>query len=344
MDLNTLWFILIAVLYIGFFVLEGFDFGVGMLLPFLSRHSDPEKQDRLRRTMINTIGPHWDANEVWLLTAGGATFAAFPHWYATMFSGFYFALFLLLAALIVRGVAFEFRSKDENPKWRNLWDTCIFIGSVFPALLLGVAFANLVRGVPIDAEMNYVGTFFNLLNPYSIVAGLDTVLTFALYGAIFLALKTKGEMMERAEKAAQRLWLPTLIVTVLLLVLTYFYTDILSRLGVNPGMIPITGAVAFFLSYYFIRRRRMGWAFVLVAISIAFAFISEFLILFPRVIVSSLNPEWSLTIYNASSSPYTLRVMTIIAIIFVPIVLAYQGWSYWVFRKRIGEHPQELTY
>lgn len=344
MDLNTLWFILIAVLYIGFFVLEGFDFGVGMLLPFLSRHSDPEKQDRLRRTMINTIGPHWDANEVWLLTAGGATFAAFPHWYATMFSGFYFALFLLLAALIVRGVAFEFRSKDENSKWRTLWDTCIFIGSLLPALLLGVAFANLVRGVPINAEMHYVGTFFNLLNPYSIVAGLDTVLTFALYGAIFLALKTKGEVMERAEKAAQRLWLPALIVTVLLLVMTYFYTDILSKLGVNPGIIPISGAVAFLLSYYFIRRRQMGWAFGLVAISIAFAFISEFLILFPRVMVSSLNPEWSLTIYNASSSPYTLRVMTIIAIIFVPIVLAYQGWSYWVFRKRISGIPQELTY
>lgn len=344
MDLNTLWFILIAVLYIGFFLLEGFDFGVGMLLPFLSRDSDPEKQDRLRRTMINTIGPHWDANEVWLLTAGGATFAAFPHWYATMFSGFYFALFLLLAALIVRGVAFEFRSKDENPKWRTLWDTCIFIGSLLPALLLGVAFANLVRGVPIDAKMHYAGTFFDLLNPYSIVAGLDTVLTFALYGAIFLALKTKGEVMERAEKAAQRLWLPALIVTVLLLVMTYFYTDILSKLGVNPGMIPITGAVAFLLSYYFIRRRQMGWAFGLVAISIAFAFISEFLILFPRVMVSSLNPEWSLTIYNASSSPYTLRVMTIIAIIFVPIVLAYQGWSYWVFRKRISGIPQELTY
>lgn len=344
MDLNTLWFILIAVLYIGFFVLEGFDFGVGMLLPFLSKHADREKQDRLRRTMINTIGPHWDANEVWLLTAGGATFAAFPHWYATMFSGFYLALFLLLAALIVRGVAFEFRSKDENPKWRQLWDTCIFIGSAVPALLLGVAFANLVRGVPIDAEMHYVGSFFSLLNPYSIVAGLDTVLTFALYGAVFLALKTNGEIRERAERAAQRLWLPTLIVTVLLLVMTYFYTDILSKLGVNPGFIPIAGVVAFLLSFYFIRRKRMGWAFLLVALTIAFAFLSEFLILFPRVMVSSLNPEWSLTIYNASSSPYTLRVMTVIALIFVPIVLAYQGWSYWVFRKRIQGAAEELTY
>lgn len=344
MDLNTLWFVLIAVLYIGFFVLEGFDFGVGMLLPFLSRHADAEQQDRLRRTMINTIGPHWDANEVWLLTAGGATFAAFPHWYATMFSGFYLALFILLAALIVRGVAFEFRSKDENPNWRKLWDLCIFIGSAVPALLLGVAFANIVRGVPIDANLHYVGTFFNLLNPYSIVAGLDTVLTFALYGAIFLALKTNGEMMQRAERAAQRLWLPTLVVTVTMLVMTYFYTDILTKLGVNPGFIPITGVVAFLFSYYFIRRKQMGWAFVLVAISIAFAFLSEFLILYPRVMVSSLNPEWSLTIYNASSSPYTLRVMTIVALLFVPIVLAYQAWSYWVFRKRIRGTPEELTY
>ncbi len=344
MDLNTLWFILIAVLYIGFFVLEGFDFGVGMLLPFLAKDADPDKQDRLRRTMINTIGPHWDANEVWLLTAGGATFAAFPHWYATLFSGFYLALFLLLAALIVRGVAFEFRSKDENPKWRKLWDGCIFFGSAVPALLLGVAFANIVRGVPIDANMHYVGTFFDLLNPYSIIAGLASVLMFALYGAIFLALKTKGEIMERAEKAAQRLWLPTLIATVLLLVMTYFYTDILTKLGVNPGFIPIAGAAAFLVSYYFIRRRQWGWAFILVAISIAFALISEFMILFPRVMVSSLNPAWSLTIYNASSSPYTLRVMTIIALIFVPIVLAYQGWSYWVFRKRISGAPEELTY
>ncbi|MCS6908080.1 MAG: cytochrome d ubiquinol oxidase subunit II [Anaerolineales bacterium] len=344
MDLNTLWFILIAVLYIGFFVLEGFDFGVGMLLPFLSRHADAEKQDRLRRTIINTIGPHWDANEVWLLTAGGATFAAFPHWYATLFSGFYLALFLLLAALIVRGVAFEFRSKDENPKWRKLWDGCIFVGSAIPALLLGVAFANLVRGVPIDSKMHYVGTFFDLLNPYSIVAGLATLLTFALYGAIFLALKTKGEVMERAKEAARRLWMPTFGVTLLLLIMTYFYTDILARLGVNPGFIPIGGAVAFLLSYYFIRRGHMGWAFILVAIAIAFALLSEFMILFPRVMVSSLNPEWSLTIYNASSSPYTLRVMTIVAVIFVPIVLAYQGWSYWVFRKRISGAPEELTY
>lgn len=196
MTLNTLWFILIAVLYTGFFVLEGFDFGVGILLPFLSKDKDPEKVDRKRRVMINTIGPHWDGNEVWLLTAGGATFAAFPHWYATLFSGFYLALFLLLVALIARGVAFEFRSKDENPRWRKLWDWCLFLGSLVPSLLLGVAFANLVRGVPIDAEMNYVGGFFNLLNPYALLAGITMVVSFTLYGAIFISMKTEGELRE----------------------------------------------------------------------------------------------------------------------------------------------------
>src|SRR5512139_1632249 len=187
MDLNTLWFILIAVLYIGFFVLEGFDFGVGILLPFLSWDKDPQTVDGKRRLLINSIGPHWDGNEVWLLTAGGATFAAFPQWYATMFSGFYLALFLLLLALIGRGVAFEYRSKDANPRWRSLWDWAAFLGSAVPALLLGVTFGNLVRGVPIDAQMNYVGGFFNLLNPYALLAGVATLLSFTLHGAVFLS-------------------------------------------------------------------------------------------------------------------------------------------------------------
>src|SRR5512139_2996640 len=194
--LQTLWFILIAVLWIGFYFLEGFDFGVGMLLPFLG------KKDVERRAIINAIGPHWDGNEVWLLTAGGATFAAFPMWYATMFSGFYLALFLLLLALIGRGVAFEFRIKDKNPRWRSLWDWLIFIGSLVPALLLGVAFGNLVRGVPIDAEMQYAGGFFTLLNWYALLAGIAAVVTFTLHGAIFLSLKLTGELKEKALVAA----------------------------------------------------------------------------------------------------------------------------------------------
>lgn len=340
MDLNTLWFILIAVLYVGFFVLEGFDFGVGILLPFLSRDKDAEAQDRKRRVIINSIGPHWDGNEVWLLTAGGATFAAFPSWYATFFSGFYLALFLLLLALIVRGIAFEFRSKDDNPKWRQLWDWCIFLGSAIPALLLGVAFGNLVKGVPIDAQMNYAGTFFTLLNPYALLAGVASLLTMTLYGAIFLSLKTDGELRLKARTLAWKMWIPAVAGLLAFLVATYFATDILDRLGIDPGVVPMAGMVAILLAGYFIRKQREGWAFLMTAVSIAFALITAFMIMFPRVMISSLDPSYSLTIYTASSSPYTLRVMTIVALIFVPIVLAYQAWSYWVFRKRLTVDSQ----
>jgi cytochrome d ubiquinol oxidase subunit II len=338
MDLNTLWFILIAVLYIGFFVLEGFDFGVGMLLPFLG------KDDTERRTIINTVGPHWDGNEVWLLTAGGATFAAFPTWYATLFSGFYLPLFLLLLALIVRGVAFEFRGKDDNPRWRLTWDWAIFAGSLLSPLLLGVAFANLARGVPIDANMNYVGGFFNLLNPYALIGGIVTTLVFVLYGAIFLSLKTDGEMMQKARALASRLWLPVVVGLLILLVATYLSTNALSKLGVDPGVIPLAGMAALLVAGYFIRRERDGWAFGMLVISIAFALVTLFMILYPSLMVSSLNPDWSLTIYNAASSPYTLKVMTIVALVFVPVVLLYQGWSYWVFRQRIESKPEKLVY
>ena len=338
MDLNTLWFILIAVLYIGFFVLEGFDFGVGMLQPFIG------KNDVERRVVINTIGPHWDGNEVWLLTAGGATFAAFPMWYATLFSGFYLPLFLLLAALIFRGVAFEFRSKDENPKWRSFWDWSICVGSFIPALLLGVAFANLVRGVPIDAEMNYVGGFFNLLNPYALLGGVSAVVIFILHGAIFLSMKTTGNVEERAKKVARRMWLPVVLVMFLFLIATYFQTDLLLQLGINPGLIPLAGMAALLSVWFLLRKERFGWAFGMTSVGIAFALVTMFQIMYPRVMISSLNPDWSLTIYNASSSPYTLMVMTIVALIFVPIVLIYQGWSYWIFRKRIEAKPETLTY
>lgn len=329
MDLNVLWFVLIAVLYTGFFVLEGFDFGVGMLLPVLGRN------EKTRRMIVNTIGPHWDANEVWLLTAGGATFAAFPHWYATLFSGFYLPLFLLLFALIIRGVAFEFRSKDENPRWKRVWDYAIFLGSLLPALLLGVAFANLVRGVPIDAEMNYVGGFWNLLNPYALLIGLLAVFGFALHGAIFLSLKTEGELKERSQLAARRLWPVALALLLLSFVGTYMATDARTQLGVNPGLVPLGAGLALLATGYFIRRKQEGLAFASSVLSIVFTVVTFFLILFPRVMVSSLNAEYSLTIYNAASSPYTLRVMSFVALIFVPVMLIYQAWSYWIFRQRI---------
>ena len=340
MDLNIIWFVLVAVLYIGFFVLEGFDFGVGILLPFLSRDKDPEAVDRKRRVMINTIGPHWDGNEVWLITAGGATFAAFPHWYATLFSGFYLALFLLLLALIVRGVSFEFRSKDQNPRWRKLWDGCIFGGSLSAAFLLGVAFGNLAHGVPIDVQMNFTGNIFTLLNPYALLAGVATVLVMTLHGAIFLSLKSAGELQTKAHQVAQRLWPVVMGVQAIFLVATYLATDILAHLGVNPGIVPVSGLVALVLVGPFLRREMNGWAFAMTAVTIAFALITMFMLLFPRVMISTIDSAYDLTIYTASSSPYTLQVMTIIALIFVPIVVAYQAWSYWVFRKRLTSDSQ----
>lgn len=336
MDLNAVWFVLIAVLFIGFFFLEGFDFGVGTLLPFLAR------EDEDRRVVINSIGPFWDGNEVWLLTAGGAMFAAFPHWYATMFSGFYLALVLMLFALIVRGAAFEFRSKDSNPTWRSFWDWMIFVGSSVPALLWGVAIGNLMLGVPIDGSMNYVGGFLNLLNPYALLGGLTFLGLFLLHGAIFLGLKTRGEVMERARAAASLLWLPAVVLAVLFLGAGYLVTDLFSRPGPNPTVVALGASAALLLAGWFIRVGRQGLAFAMTGLTIALATVTVFVGLFPRVMISSLKPDWSLTIYNASSSPYTLQVMTIVAVVFVPIVLAYQGWTYWVFRERVGRaQPME---
>jgi cytochrome bd ubiquinol oxidase subunit II len=338
MDLNTVWFILIAVLYIGYFALEGFDMGVGILLPFIG------KTDLKRRVMINTIGPHWDGNEVWLLTAGGATFAAFPNWYATLFSGFYLPLLLILLALIVRGVAFEFRGKDDDPRWKSLWDWCIFAGSAIPALLWGVAFTNFVKGVPIDQNMMYVGGFFNLLNPYALLGGLVSLSAFTLYGAIYLSLKTQDELCEASQKAARRLWAPNFVLLVAYVVSTYFFTDVLKQLGVNPGVIPIGAVLALLGAGYFIYSRRSGWAFILTILAIVFAVTSIFEVLFPRVMVSSLDPAFSLTIYNAASGPYTLKTMLIVVGIFLPFVLAYQVWAYWVFRKPVVSKAEELHY
>jgi cytochrome d ubiquinol oxidase subunit II len=341
--LQILWFILIAVLWIGFYFLEGFDFGVGMLVPFLG------KKDEERRAIINAIGPTWDGNEVWLLTAGGATFAAFPHWYATMFSGFYLPLFLLLVGLIIRGISFEYRSKNADPKWRNRFDWMIAVGSFLAALLLGTAFANLARGVPIDADMNYVSpngivTTLNLLNPYGLIGGLTTVAVFLLHGANFLGLKLEGEMRERVIALSKKLYIAAAVITTLLLVATYIYTNIRTKLGINPGITPIASYAALLVTIYFINRKMEGWAFIMTSLHIVLTQVTFFTLMFPRVMVSSLNPDWSLTIYNASSSQYTLTVMSIVALIFVPIVLAYQGWTYYMFRKRISTDKKTLVY
>ena len=329
MDLNTLWFLLIGVLFTGYFVLEGFDFGVGILLPFLG------KTDSERRRIINTIGPVWDGNEVWILTGGGAIFAAFPHWYATLFSGFYLALLLMLLALIVRGVAFEFRSKDKSPAWRSTWDWMIFVGSVIPALLWGVALTNLLKGTPIDETKTFTGGFFDLVSPYTLIAGLASLSLFTTHGAIFLNLKSADPIRARALAVTKKVGPAATVLLLLFAVGTYVWTDAFTRVGVNPGLVPLLALGSLLGAGALIHRERMGWGFVMTTLTILFTTATLFVSLYPRVMVSSLNPDWSLTVYNASSTPYTLTVMSIVAGIFVPIVLAYQAWTYWVFRHRI---------
>lgn len=328
-DLNTIWFILIAILFTGFFFLEGFDFGVGILLPFIA------KDDQERRVVINTIGPHWDGNEVWLLTAGGAIFAAFPNWYATLFSGFYLALFVILVAMILRGVAFEFRSKDENPRWRKTWDYALFIGSFLPALLWGVAFANIVRGVPIDENMTFTGNFFTLLNPYSLLGGVVTLTLFILHGGLFLSMKVDGVILDRVKAVVSRIWIVVVVVVLLFVGYSYFETTLFEDFTIVQGIGLVVAVVALLGAAALIYQKKFGLAFIGTGLTIIGVVLFLFGGLFPRVMPSSLGSEFDLTIYNASSSPYTLQVMTIVALIFVPLVLLYQGWSYWVFRKRV---------
>ncbi len=334
--LQTIWFILIAVLWTGYFVLDGFDLGVGMLLPFLG------KDEAKKRVMINTIGPVWDGNEVWLLTAGGATFAAFPLWYATMFSGFYLALFLVLVGLILRGVAFEYRGKGHTDAWRRRWDWAIAIGSALPALLLGVAFGNVVSGTPIEplagsapdlaGQLNFTGNLFTLLNPFSIVVGLMTLTVFLTHGAIFLALKTKGDMHAVAKGAAIKLGIVAAVMAVAALLWFQAYSG---HVAVTLPL-ALVAAVAWLVALFLVLKDRDGWAFFFSAVTIGLAVATLFAGLFPNVMVSSTDAAYNLTIHNASSQHYTLTVMTIVALVMTPIVLLYQGWTYWVFRKRIS--------
>jgi cytochrome bd ubiquinol oxidase subunit II len=328
--LEVLWFALIAILWIGYFVLEGFDFGVGTLLPFLG------KDDTDRRLIIHTIGPVWDGNEVWLLTAGGATFAAFPVWYATLFSGFYLALFLILVALIIRGVAFEFRGKHDSVRWRAWWDRAIFFGSALPALLWGVGFANMVHGVPIDSHGEYTGTLLTLLNPYALLAGLTSLSLFTTYGAIYLSLKTKGELVERSRALARRLSVVSAALVFVFLLWTYLNAVSAHDRGLVPGVIPISALGLALASPFLIRASRDGLAFAATAFSIALMTLTIFLNLYPRVLVSSTDKAYSLTIWSTSSNHYSLVVMSIVALSLTPVVVLYQGWTYHVFRHRIG--------
>ena len=331
MELTTIWFMLIATLWIGYFVLEGFDFGVGILLPFLGR------DDRERRVLINTIGPLWDGNEVWLLVAGGATFAAFPEWYATLFSGFYLPLFLILVSLIVRNVAFEFRGKRDDVSWRAWWDRAIFFGSLLPALLWGVAFGNIVGGVDIDADKEYVGSFFDLLNPYAILGGLVTLSLFVTHGAVFLSLKTLGDVRTRARAIAMRSGLVTAVLAVAFLAWTYGQRDDAQHASWFVVLAALA-AVALLAALEANRRGREGWAFVGTATTVIAAVAALFTVLFPEVMPSTLDAAWSLTTTNAASTDKTLTIMTWVAVIFTPFVLMYQAWSIYVFRKRLGVH------
>jgi cytochrome d ubiquinol oxidase subunit II len=334
MDLHIVWFILIGILLTGFFVLEGYDYGVGILLPFLG------KSDNERRMVLNSIGPFWDGNEVWLITAGGALFAAFPNWYATLFSSFYLEMFGILFALILRGAAFEFRSLHASPRWRTTWDWVIFTGSLLPGFFSGIILANVLRGIPIDAHMNYTGNALAMFSPYALLTGITLVVLFALHGAIFINLRVTGPLMERAGKVAYLLWLPTIVLVLLFAIVSYALSDTFHRLFLNPRIAPVGDLmiVALLSAGWLVYRKRGGLAFAMTCLTIALASVTICLGLFPNVLISSLNPAWNLTITNAASSPYTLQVMSWIALTLVPFVLLYQGWSYWVFRKRIQAH------
>lgn len=336
MELSDVWFVLIAVLWTGYLVLEGFDFGVGMLLPILG------KGEKDRRVMINTIGPVWDGNEVWLLTAGGATFAAFPEWYASMFSGFYLALLAILVALILRIVSFEWRGKINSVVWRKRIDLALIVGSWLPAVLWGVAFGNLVRGVELDASHTFVGSFFDLLNPFALLGGATTALIFLTHGAVFLALKTDGDIRHRAAAFAERSAIATVVVAGAFAVWTQLAYSVAWTWAATA-----LAALALVALVVAARLRREGWAFVASAVAIVAAVVLIFGSLYPDV-MPALDPANSLTVDNASSTDYTLTIMTWVAGILTPLVLAYQAWTYWVFRKRLTAEqipePAGLTF
>ena len=331
MDLQTLWFILVAVLWAGYFLLEGFDFGVGMLLPFLPRD---EKQ---RRSMFEAIGPVWDGNETWLITAAGATFAAFPSWYATMFSGFYIALLLVLFFLIIRVVSFEWRGKGESARWRATWHWANAIGSFGASFIWGIALANLLYGVPIDSSGNFDGEFSSLFSVYTVLGGLAFVLLFLFHGATFLTLRTTGDLLERATHAARRLSLLAAVAGVVFLAWTVAAAVDRNDKDVFPPVLPAAlGIAALGLAVAFAFTRRSVWAFAMTGLGTVLTIATLFTSLYPRVMVSSSDFSNSLTIDTASSADYTLKVLTVVAVIFLPIVLLYQGWTYHVFRHRVG--------
>jgi cytochrome d ubiquinol oxidase subunit II len=330
-DLQTFWFVLIAVLWAGYFVLEGFDFGVGMLLPFVP--GDEEE----RTTMLESIGPLWDGNEVWLIVAGGATFAAFPAWYATMFSGFYLALLLVLVFLIIRVVSFEWRSKHEHSRWRSTWAWANTIGSFGAAAVWGIGLANLVHGVPIDSDGDFAGGLRDLFSPYTVFAGIAVVLLFAFHGATFLSLRTTGELYDRARAASRLLAVPAAAAASTFVLWTVNVAMNRNDKDLFPPVLPAAIAVAaLFAAVVLAYLGRPGRAFAMTALGTIAAVATLFTSLYPRVMVSSPEFANSLTVDGASSSHYALTVMTVVALTITPLVLLYQGWTYYVFRRRLG--------
>jgi cytochrome bd ubiquinol oxidase subunit II len=338
MELSELWFLLIGVLWVGFIFLEGFDFGVGMSTKFLA------KNETEKRVLINTIGPHWDANEVWLLTAGGAMFAAFPHWYATLFSGYYLPFVLLLLALIARGVAFEFRGKHQTAKWKTTWDWSILLGSLLPPFLVGVLFSGLIKGLPIDENMNMQASFFgDMVNLFTLVGGIAFVLLSYLHGLMFITMKTNGQLRARAREQALKIYWVTGAVIVLFVVLTGIFTDAYANRGAI--IIPMYAvAVLLYLALYkTVKDKKEGFSFTLTGLILVLVTASFFIALFPNVMISTTDVANNITIYEAASGAYSLKVMTIVALTMVPIVLAYTIWSYYIFRKRVS-HKEHLEY
>ena len=326
MELTTVWFVLIAFFWTGYLVLEGFDFGVGMLMRLLAR------DETERRVLLNTIGPVWDGNEVWLIVAGGATFAAFPEWYATLFSAYYVPLFVILVALIVRAVGFEYRHKRPETEWKRRWDHAIVFGSVVPAVLWGVALAGIVHGIPLDADHDFVGSLADLVTPYALLGGLVTLTVFVTHGAFFVALKTVGDIRHRARGLGLRWGAAAAVVTLAFVAWTAGRDGDLA-VWVAGGV----AVAAFLAGLAAAGAAREGWAFTGTALAIAAVASMLFLALFPDVMPSTLATG-TLTTTNAASTPYTLEIMTWVAAAFTPIVLGYQAWSYWVFRRRIGVH------
>lgn len=329
MSLNELWFILIAILFVGFFVLEGFDFGVGTVARFLG------KNDLEKRVYIKTIGPFWDANEVWLITAGGAMFAAFPHWYATMFSGFYIPLVFMLLALIVRGVSFEFRGKVETDSWRNTWDWALFIGSLLPPILWGVVLANFMTGMPIDGNKEMVGGFLQFLHPFALLSGVMFLFLCVVHGLQFITIRTTGHLQERARRLAKVLAPWTLVLVLAFIAVGWWKTDIFTNHGSLWILLPLLSWTALLIASFLNIKKVDGWAFTMTSFTIVFLTASVFIGMFPRVMISTISSAYDLTIYSAASGAYTLKVMSYFSLTLLPFVLGYQGWSYYVFRKRV---------